>query len=67
MIQAKIEGKEIITLAEEETPTVDIMTALKASIEQAKEEKKPMKPAGLADDSEAAADAPSQKKQKKAS
>jgi len=46
MIQAKIDGKEIITLAEEERPTIDIMTALKASIEQAKDEKKPMKPAG---------------------
>jgi len=46
MIQAKIEGKEIITVAEEERPTIDIMTALKASIEQAKDEKKPMKPAG---------------------
>jgi DNA end-binding protein Ku len=67
MIQAKIEGKEIITLAEEETPTIDIMTALKASIEQAKEEKKPMKQAGLTDDSEAGADTSSQKKQKKAS
>jgi DNA end-binding protein Ku len=45
MIQAKIEGKEIITVAEQETPTIDIMTALKASIEQAKEEKKPMEKA----------------------
>lgn len=45
MIQAKIDGKEIIPLAEEERPTIDIMTALKASIEQAKDEKKPMKPA----------------------
>ncbi|HQQ82794.1 MAG TPA: hypothetical protein PK059_06355, partial [Cyclobacteriaceae bacterium] len=42
MIQAKIEGKEIVTLAEEETPVVDIMTALKASIEKAK---KPMEKA----------------------
>ncbi len=42
MIQAKIEGKEIITIAEEETPVVDIMTALKASIEKAK---KPMEKA----------------------
>jgi DNA end-binding protein Ku len=45
MIEAKIEGKEIVTMAEEERPTVDIMTALKASIEQAKDEKKPMKKA----------------------
>jgi len=42
MIQAKIDGKEIVTVAEEETPVVDIMTALKASIEKAK---KPMEKA----------------------
>ena len=42
MIQAKIDGKEIVTIAEEETPVVDIMTALKASIEKAK---KPMEKA----------------------
>ena len=41
MIQAKVEGKEVITVEEEEDkPVVDIMTALKKSIEQAK--KKPM-------------------------
>ena len=43
MIQAKIEGKEIVVLKEEEVPVVDIMAALKASIEQAK--KKPMEKA----------------------
>jgi DNA end-binding protein Ku len=43
MIQAKIEGKEIVVLKEEETPVVDIMSALKASIDQAK--KKPMEKA----------------------
>ncbi|NOT76397.1 MAG: Ku protein [Cyclobacteriaceae bacterium] len=42
MIKAKIEGKEIVTIQEEETPVVDIMTALKASIEKAK---KPMEKA----------------------
>jgi DNA end-binding protein Ku len=42
MIQAKIEGKEIVTVQEEETPVVDIMTALKASIDKAK---KPMEKA----------------------
>lgn len=42
MIQAKIDGQEIITVEEEEQPVVDIMTALKQSIEQAKEQKKPM-------------------------
>lgn len=43
LIQAKIEGKEIISIVEEEPEVVDIMTALKASIEQAK--KKPMEKA----------------------
>ncbi|MBS1978495.1 MAG: Ku protein [Bacteroidetes bacterium] len=42
MIQAKIEGKEVVTVQEEEAPVVDIMTALKASIEKAK---KPMEKA----------------------
>lgn len=42
MIKAKIEGKEIVSVQEEETPVVDIMTALKASIEKAK---KPMEKA----------------------
>jgi DNA end-binding protein Ku len=43
IIQAKIDGKEIISVVEEEPEVVDIMTALKASIEQAK--KKPMEKA----------------------
>lgn len=42
VIKAKIDGKEIVTVVEEETPVVDIMTALKASIEKAK---KPMEKA----------------------
>ncbi|HEX9653253.1 MAG TPA: Ku protein [bacterium] len=45
MIQAKIEGKEVVSVEEEEKPVVDIMTALKASIEQAKKDKKPMEKA----------------------
>ena len=45
MIAAKVEGQEIVTVAEEERPVVDIMTALQESIEQAKDEKKPMKKA----------------------
>lgn len=45
MIQAKIDGQEVVTVAEEARPVVDIMTALKESIEQAKAEKKPMKKA----------------------
>jgi DNA end-binding protein Ku len=43
IIDAKISGKEIVTVTEEEPKVVDIMTALKASIEQAK--KKPMEKA----------------------
>jgi len=43
LIDAKIAGKEIVTVAEEEPKVVDIMTALKESIEQAK--KKPMEKA----------------------
>ena len=45
MIDAKIDGKEVVTVAEEDQPVVDIMTALQESISQAKEEKKPMKKA----------------------
>jgi DNA end-binding protein Ku len=43
IIDAKISGKEIVTVTEEEPKVVDIMTALKESIEQAK--KKPMEKA----------------------
>jgi DNA end-binding protein Ku len=45
LIKAKIEGKEIVTVEEEEKPVVDIMTALKQSIENASKQKKPMKKA----------------------
>ena len=45
MIEKKIEGKEIVVYEEEEKPVVDIMMALKESINQAKEQKKPMKKA----------------------
>ncbi|MGE0772103.1 MAG: Ku protein [Cyclobacteriaceae bacterium] len=43
IIDAKIAGKEIVTVEEEEPKVVDIMTALKESIEKAK--KKPMEKA----------------------
>ncbi|MFZ5972659.1 MAG: Ku protein [Bacteroidota bacterium] len=43
IIDAKIAGKEIVTVTEEEPQVVDIMTALKASIDAAK--KKPMEKA----------------------
>src|SRR5439155_17040823 len=42
MIDAKVQGKEIVTAPEEEKPVVDIMTALKQSIERTKAQKKPM-------------------------
>lgn len=42
MIEAKIAGKQIVTAPEEEKPVVDIMTALKQSIERTKAQKKPM-------------------------
>jgi DNA end-binding protein Ku len=42
MIEAKIAGREVVAAPEEETPVVDIMTALRQSIEQTKAKKKPM-------------------------
>jgi len=42
LIDAKIAGKEVVASQEEEKPIVDIMTALKQSIEQTKARKKPM-------------------------
>ena len=45
MIDAKIAGKEVVISPEEEKPVVDIMAALKQSIEQAKAKKKPMEKA----------------------
>src|SRR6266566_2717612 len=45
MIDAKIAGKEVVAGAEEEKPVVDIMTALKQSIEKTKANKKPMEKA----------------------
>lgn len=45
LIEAKVAGREIVTVEEEEKPVVDIMTALKQSIEQAKSRKKPMEKA----------------------
>ena len=42
MVQTKVDGKEIVAMEEEEKEVVDIMSALKQSIEQAKDSKKPM-------------------------
>lgn len=59
-IDAKIAGKEIVTITEEEPKVVDIMTALKASIEQAK--KKPMEKAKGASEKEEKAIKPLKRK-----
>lgn len=45
LIEAKVSGKEIVTVTEEPKPVVDIMAALKQSIEQAKSQRKPMEKA----------------------
>jgi DNA end-binding protein Ku len=45
MIEAKIAGKEVVSVPEQEKPVVDIMTALKQSIERTKAQKKPMEKA----------------------
>jgi DNA end-binding protein Ku len=42
IIDAKIAGREVVTTEVEEPKVVDIMTALKASIEQAKSQRQPM-------------------------
>jgi DNA end-binding protein Ku len=42
LIEAKIAGREVVVSEQEEKPVVDIMAALKQSIEQAKAKKKPM-------------------------
>ena len=64
LIEAKIAGKEVVSVPEEEKPVVDIMTALKQSIERTKAQKKPMEKAkGVAKEAVEAAPA-KQKKQK---
>src|SRR6266404_1854638 len=45
MIEAKIAGREVVSVLEQEKPVVDIMTALKQSIERTKAQKKPMEKA----------------------
>lgn len=42
VIEAKIAGREVVVAPEVEKPVVDIMTALRQSIEQTKAKKKPM-------------------------
>src|SRR5690349_9312433 len=64
MIEAKIAGREIVGAPEEEKPVVDIMAALKQSIEQAKAKKKPMEKA-KGEKKEAVEAAPSKQKKQK--
>ncbi len=46
IIESKISGKQVVTVEEEDrAPVMDIMTALRQSIEQAKGERKPMEKA----------------------
>lgn len=45
IIQAKIEGREIVSTEEEIKPVVDMMQALKESLEEAKKQKMPMQKA----------------------
>ena len=63
MIEAKVAGKQVVAVAEEEKPLVDIMTALRQSIEKTKAQKKPMEKAK--GEKKEAAEAPiKQRKQK---
>src|SRR6185437_3462664 len=45
LIDAKIGGREVGNAPEEEKPVIDIMTALKQSIEKTRAQKKPMEKA----------------------
>jgi DNA end-binding protein Ku len=45
MVEAKISGRELVSVPDEEKPVVDIMTALRQSIERTKAQKKPMEKA----------------------
>jgi DNA end-binding protein Ku len=66
MIEAKIAGKEVVSVPEEEKPVVDIMTALKQSIERTKAQKKPMEKAkGAKKEAEEVEAAPAKQKRQK--
>ena len=64
MIDAKIAGRQVVTVTEEEKPVVDIMTALRQSIEQTKAKKKPMERA-KGDKKEAVEAKPAKQKKQK--
>ena len=63
LIEAKVAGKQIVSVQEEEKPVVDIMTALRESIEKTKAQKKPMEKAKGAKKEAAEAKPAKQKKQ----
>jgi DNA end-binding protein Ku len=65
IIEAKIEGKEVVIVEEEAPKVVDIMTALKASIDAAK--KKPMEKAKGEKATKAKAEKPAKTARRKAS
>jgi DNA end-binding protein Ku len=56
VIEAKINGRQVVSVPEEEKPVIDIMTALRQSIERTKAQKKPMEKA-KGEKKEAAAEA----------
>src|SRR5437762_165745 len=64
IIEAKIAGREIVSAPEEEKPVVDILTALRQSIEQTKATKKPMERA-KGDKKEAVEAKPAKQKKQK--
>jgi DNA end-binding protein Ku len=64
IIEAKVAGREIVSAPEEEKPVVDIMTALRQSIEQTKAKKKPMERA-KGDKKEAVEAKPAKQKKQK--
>ena len=45
MIEAKVAGRQVVSVPEQETPVLDIMTALRESIQRTKARKKPMEKA----------------------
>ena len=63
LIDAKVAGKQIVSVQEEEKPVVDLMTALRDSIEKTKAQKKPMEKAKGAKKEAAEAKPAKQKKQ----
>jgi len=64
LIEAKIAGRQIITAPEEEKPVIDIMSALRQSIEKTKAQRKPMEKAKGAAKQAVAEEKPTKQKKK---